>query len=463
MPVQDVRKTRRRKTRTRRKATRGQTLPYLLKEDTTSADSSTLSLSLTEKEEQDFSLALDRMEKAIQENPNAAQEEGSDWAWARTVLLVQHSRAVTKDKKSDMRRKFREEIGKTNPLASSEELKSLRAQATLRSALEWRRNGRQSKKYSLLSSSPAEKKIEEELLVRGPAQDAFLAEFNLSLTKQDNSNLYQEVKEANPNAAAKELGSALRALKVQAALVWHRKKLHERKDSSLPFAGTAKPTEPLSLEAQPKTDASTTVRYYLSLTKEERTPVFEATKLANPDADAKEFNKAYKIALWKADSLKKGINPEQNWEAVDFSPVSDTFSEDSDQESSTSSEDGMQVIRKDLLKQRQAPSASSSLENEYLAGFMRSPDKPQPDNQAKQTLDKDPFSLISSFKQVGIITSTEEQVQRAGDSTGHGGSMSAHHGTPSLDLPADAHLDSMQLAVDLIRAGSSSSSCLEKM
>ena len=84
--------------------------------------------------------------------------------------------------------------------------------------------------------------------------------------------------------------------------------------------------------------------------------MFEATKLANPDAEATAFNKAYKIALWKADSLKKGINPEQSWEAVDFSPVSDTYSEDSGQESSSSSEDGREVIRKDLLRQRQVTS-----------------------------------------------------------------------------------------------------------
>ena len=36
--------------------------------------------------------------------------------------------------------------------------------------------------------------------------------------------------------------------------------------------------------------------------------------------------------------------------------------------------------------------------------------------------------------------------------------MSAHHGTLSLDLPAVAQLDGIQSAVDLIRAGSSSSS-----
>ena len=89
---------------------------------------------------------------------------------------------------------------------------------------------------------------------------------------------------------------------------------------------------------------------------------------------------------------------------------------------------------------------------------MRSPDKPQPDAQAKRALNKDPFSLVSPLKQVGTITSAKEQVRRAGDVTGHGGSMSAHHGFPSLDPPADAHPDGMQLAVDLIKAGSSSSS-----
>ncbi len=168
---------------------------------------------------------------------------------------------------------------------------------------------------------------------------------------------HSEVMEANPNT-------------------WHRNRVHEAKDSTLPRTGTAKLTGPPSLEAQSKPGSSTSVRYYLSLTKEERTPVFNATKLANPDADANAFNKAYKIALWKADSLKKGINPGQNWEAVDYSPIPDTFSEDSGQERSSSSEDGLQAIKNDLLRQRQAPSSSSPQENKYLASFKRSPDKP---------------------------------------------------------------------------------------
>ncbi len=97
------------------------------------------------------------------------------------------------------------------------------------------------------------------------------------------------------------------------------------------------------------------------------------------------------------------------------------------------------------MRQKQVPSSTSPLENQYLAGFMTSPDKPQPDSQAKQALDKDPFSLISPLKQAGSITSAEEQVQRAGDVTGHGGSMSAHHGSPSFDLPAVAHLDALPM------------------
>jgi hypothetical protein len=145
----------------------------------------------------------------------------------------------------------------------------------------------------------------------------------------ESANLYAEAREANPDAGAKELGTALRAAKVQAALAWQRNKLCEGKNSSLPLSGKAKRTEFTSLETQPKSDVSATVRYYLSLTRKERIPVLSATKLANPDADAVAFNKAYKIALWKADSLKRGINPGQSWEAEDFSPISETYSEDS--------------------------------------------------------------------------------------------------------------------------------------
>jgi hypothetical protein len=101
------------------------------------------------------------------------------------------------------------------------------------------------------------------------------------------------------------------------------------KDVSLSLLniGTFKAVSPLSLRAQPKSDASLEVKpYTLSLTKEERAPVFVATKLANPNADRKAFNLAYRIALWKADSQKRGINPGSNLDAVDISLSSETDS-----------------------------------------------------------------------------------------------------------------------------------------
>jgi hypothetical protein len=221
----------------------------------------------------------------------------------KEVLRYEHSLATTMDERLEMRRKFRNEIRNANPLVSRDELKPLLRDGMLEAALEWRRNVLQSEKDSLLSSSLAEKKKEDELLMRGPAQDALLAEFARSLTMAESSDLYSEVKEAHPNAPAKELGRALRAFKLQAALVWHRKRAPGGKDSSLPLPrplpGTAKLTEPLSLEAQPKSDASTKVKYSLSLTKEERTPVFFATKLANPDADTKHLTRLTKLLCGK--------------------------------------------------------------------------------------------------------------------------------------------------------------------
>ncbi len=82
----------------------------------------------------------------------------------------------------------------------------------------------------------------------------------------------------------------------------------------------------------------------MSLTEDERAPIKIATKLANPDANVDAFNKAYKIALWKADCMKRGIHPVQNWEAVEYAAISDTYSEDSGQDSSSSSEDGILTI-----------------------------------------------------------------------------------------------------------------------
>jgi hypothetical protein len=145
------------------------------------------------------------------------------------------------------------------------------------------------------------------------------------------------------------------------------------------------------------------------------------------------FNLAYKIALWKADSQKRGINPGSNLDAVDISLSSETDGEDGSGEDSDSSKDGMQAIRNDLLRQRQVSPPTSPMQNKFLAGFMKSPDKPQSDAQTKQALDEDPLSLSRSLKQTEDISLDEKQGQKTGDVTGHGGSMSAQHGSLSLD------------------------------
>jgi hypothetical protein len=85
---------------------------------------------------------------------------------------------------------------------------------------------------------------------------------------------------------------------------------------------------------------------------------------------------------------------------------------------------------------------------------MKSPVKPQPDVQAKQALDKDPFSLISPTKQAENGSLDAKQGQRAGDVTGHGGSVCAPHGSPSLDPPVNSHLAGMPSEAASIRTGS---------
>ncbi len=113
--------------------------PPLLKEDTASADSHSLSLSGEQKWEQKFFSALGKMEKDIQEH--AAGEidwEKADWAWARIDLLVQFHSGTTIAERTVMRRKFREEAEEANQLVSRAELKTQLDVAMLRKALEWR-------------------------------------------------------------------------------------------------------------------------------------------------------------------------------------------------------------------------------------------------------------------------------------------------------------------------------------
>ncbi len=151
------------------------------------------------------------------------------------------------------------------------------------------------------SLSLTRKDDEKELHVRGPAQRALLDEYQLTLTQAQSGDIYGRVREEYPDANSKELAKNLRAVMLTAALEARRKKIQDEKDSSPPpplSTGEFKPPSPLSLQAQPKSDAPPKVNLHsLSLTKEERKPVFEATKLLNLNADHKAFNVAYGIAL----------------------------------------------------------------------------------------------------------------------------------------------------------------------
>ena len=143
--------------------------PPLPKEDTAGMDSGTLSLSSAgrdkaskdssslshspsskEQEDQELSLALDKMEEAIQKHDNGEAEEpdweNADWAWARLTLRVRHSISIPVEERSNLFRKLREEIRSANPLVSREELKSQTDFAMLRKSLEWWKSVRQGKK-----------------------------------------------------------------------------------------------------------------------------------------------------------------------------------------------------------------------------------------------------------------------------------------------------------------------------
>ncbi len=113
--------------------------------------------------------------------------------------------------------------------------------------------------------------------------------------------MYGKLSEEYPDANAKEIAGNLRAVMVTAAIEARRKKIQDEKDRSFPpslSAGTDKPATPLSLKAQPKSSTPSSVNTgALFLTKEERAPVFEATKILHPNADHKAFNEAYGIAL----------------------------------------------------------------------------------------------------------------------------------------------------------------------
>ena len=187
---------------------------------------------------QDLLQSLHLMEEDIAKH---ADDEDDSWADA---LKFNHAMYTTVGERTMESRAFRARCREDNPLISSEELKALQKKENIRTMLEWRRGVLQGEKDFLLSAVLEERIKEEELLMRGPAQDALLKEYALSLTLEERVNNYAVVREANPKAGAEELGKILRAAKVQAALAWHKNKVQDGKTSSLPLSGSIKSSEP---------------------------------------------------------------------------------------------------------------------------------------------------------------------------------------------------------------------------
>jgi hypothetical protein len=156
------------------------------------------------------------------------------------------------------------------------------------------------------------------------------------------------------------------------------------------------------------------------------------------------------LLCWKQGSRRGGTNLGE----VDLSLHSGTDAEENNGEDSDASENNTKALRDDLERRNQVTPPSSPLQNKYLTGLMKSPEKRLADAQAKQALDEDPiYSLSSSQNQVRSSLSALKAKSRAGDVTEHGGSMSAQHGSPSLNLLDIALLANLQSAADVIRNG----------
>ena len=279
-----------------------------------------------------------------------------------------------------------------------------------------------------------------------------------SMAEEERVRIHEEALRANPKASAQELIEAKRVALWKSMHKAQKRKDHAAKDASSPpslSAGTGEPISLLSLQAQPKLSTPTSViKGTLSLTKEERAPVFEATKRLHPNADHKAFNEAYRIALWKADNQKRGIISGGSLGAVDISLSSETDDKGDSGEDSDSSEDGLQAIRNDLLRQGQVYPPSSPKANRLLARLMKSPPKLQLEERSRQDLDKEPLSFVSPTKQAKSDSAEANQGHKTGDVTGQGGSVSASLGLSSLVSLDNEHQLDRQTAADTIRNGS---------
>ncbi len=138
------------------------------------------------------------------------------------IIRFEYMRTITVDGRLEIKRVIRAE----HPDATEEEVKAIFAERLMDKALAARAKER-------LFFDLSERIKKDELLVRGPAQDALLAEHALTLTLADKHNIYAEASEVNPTASTKEHEKAFRALRVQAALAWRTDKQSARRKEIL--------------------------------------------------------------------------------------------------------------------------------------------------------------------------------------------------------------------------------------
>jgi hypothetical protein len=369
-------------------------------------------------------------------------------------LISDYNRSLTDAEKWDLNEEVKKANPGVDPRVSAKEFSAVKRAFILKKALEARDSRTLSPSLSSAGKDKAITKDGSSLSFAGTkgaaniaapklSDPALLLEFACSLTDRENWDIHNDVTKANPGLSEKKLCEVKRAVMLRKAHAWKGRLDEQDKSkeasSSVPLVkdspssllnlGTIKPVDGLTLKAQQESPSQDARPYAcLTLTKEERVSVAAATKISNPGC---------------------------NEDAVDLSLSSLSDSDDGSGEESDTLEDGKQAISSDLLRQRQVSSLTSPKENEYLTGFMRSPAKPLPEIKAKQLLDKEPLSLITPTKQVDIVSMEAEGIQKAGDVSGHGGSMSAQHGSVSPIAFHDKHLADRQSAVDVIRNGSS--------
>ena len=107
----------------------------LHKEDKASQDSSSLSPTVAEKDE----ASLDKISLSLSSDGVRTRAGSLDAEHQRGRLLMEHVRNTTTQERTDLRRKFRAEIQKINPLLAMDELNALITEAMLGTALEARR------------------------------------------------------------------------------------------------------------------------------------------------------------------------------------------------------------------------------------------------------------------------------------------------------------------------------------